>query len=165
MPRFLSLLPPRGPIAEASLMQLDSEPYFSTGLVLEDAPTSTSHDRGFGVIRRNVHKRPTCTPFGKEERREEGWCEWNLIEDRREGKEGEMGCERSREKKKMMRRQDVGRNRKWGWPTGTRVISSILTECGFDFKTLHGLGSQMPVRNQKQTSSKAAINESWFPGE
>lgn len=69
------------------------------------------------------------------------------------------------ERKKMMRRQDVERNRKWDWPTGTRVISSILTEYGFDFKTLHGLGSQMPVGNQKQTSSKAAINESWFPGE
>lgn len=76
-----------------------------------------------------------------------------------------MGCE-SRREKKMMRRQDVERNRKWGWPTGTsRVICSVLTEYGFDFKSLHGSGSRMQVRNQKQTSNKAAINWSWFPGE
>lgn len=76
-----------------------------------------------------------------------------------------MGCERSREKKKMMRRQDVGGNRKWGWPTGTRVICSIRTECGFDFKTLHGLGSQMPVRNQKQNKQQSCykwVLVSWW---
>lgn len=67
--------------------------------------------------------------------------------DKRPGR-GEIGCES---------REDVGRNGKWGWPTGTRVICSVLTECGFGSETLHGSGSQTQVKNQKQT--QAAINE------
>lgn len=51
-----------------------------------------------------------------------------------------------------MWRRDVGRKRKWGWPTGTRVICSVLTEHGFGIKTLHGSGSQTQVRNQKQAT-------------
>lgn len=112
---------------------------------------------------RNVHKRPTCTAFWKEERREERvmWVESDKRPER--GKRRRDGMWKQT-RKKIMRKQDVGRNRKWGWPTGTRVICSVLTEYGFDFKILHGSGSQMQVRNQKETSNKAAINGSWFPG-
>lgn len=58
----------------------------------------------------------------------------------------QIGCDK-------LWRRDVGRKRKWGWPTGTRVICSVLTEHGFGIKTLHGSGSQTQVRDQRQTQA------------
>lgn len=60
----------------------------------------------------------------------------------------------------------MGRKRKWGWPTGTGVICSVLTENDLGFKTLHGSGSQLQVRKQKANASDgAAAKEPWFPGD